>query len=498
MTKIRYTPRYNFFSKEKILPNLALLLVIAAGIFYAFYEQILLMQVLSWIIIAVIATIVITRLVVEVILDQSPSIVNLINEILYLLLGLPYLIIAGLFLPLSIYILFFHPKNAPLTIAFIAIAATVELAAILYVIRKGLKDKELTLGEYIKYVFNFNRRIEEARKIKERAEEIEAFYEKLDRAKATADHKLKARTGGFEEFDWKERLHELSEETIEGIPCWNCKKVNPSDATKCEYCGVSLGVMISKEEVAEKKKQAPTASVRIVHDEKIKPITSHVILLIIGAVLFSINGIINVFDFVQRQYWGNSSVLEYVTFAVMALGLFPIGLSIRWITEDYFKEYITKSGQITQEIFYGYAIVVILNMLLVGFPAMAAVAGIFVIIGRIVGFYMLYRTLEKIKKRTYLNVGGFIYWFYAFYSLIIATIHQIAAFGQDETMKVLLFTFQGVIDSFLSVLVAIKLIIDGLAIRKYLIKMGVKPKGIEDSWIFRDKVADGAIKVKSS
>ena len=60
--------------------------------------------------------------------------------------------------------------------------------------------------QYIKYLFDFERRKEESRRIQERNAQIDGFYSDLHRIEDRIAQKLQERSSGFEEFDWKLEL----------------------------------------------------------------------------------------------------------------------------------------------------------------------------------------------------------------------------------------------------------------------------------------------------
>ena len=45
---------------------------------------------------------------------------------------------------------------------------------------------------------------------------------------------------GFEQFDWKERVGQLSGKTKEDVQCWNCQAMNDPDSVFCTNCSAPV------------------------------------------------------------------------------------------------------------------------------------------------------------------------------------------------------------------------------------------------------------------
>ena len=135
--------RKGFFSKEKFLPNTMLLLIVIVSTVYAFYKKNVMLEVLTCVLLAIFFTMFLARVLMEYVLASQSKTINFILELLYTFIGFPMLVLAGLFLPYSIFVFFFNYQNNLLVSSVILLTAAMEVIAIAYVIRKGLKSKNI-------------------------------------------------------------------------------------------------------------------------------------------------------------------------------------------------------------------------------------------------------------------------------------------------------------------------------------------------------------------
>ena len=85
-------------------------------------------------------------------------IASALNEALYLVLGIPLLVIAAGFLPVSIYIAFFAGENTTyITIGLFVGVGIIEILAIAFIIKRYLRERNLSVFQYLKYIFDLGK-----------------------------------------------------------------------------------------------------------------------------------------------------------------------------------------------------------------------------------------------------------------------------------------------------------------------------------------------------
>ena len=155
-------------------------------------------------------------------------------------IGIPILVIAAGFLPASIYMAFFQPESRYVTIAIFIVVGVLEVLAILYLIRRYLRDKKMNLFQYLKYIFDFKRRAEDQKRFRERSNQIDTFYDDLHKVEDKIAKKIQERSTGFDQFDWKEKVSQIGGKTVKGIQCWNCQTQNEENSYFCVNCSAPL------------------------------------------------------------------------------------------------------------------------------------------------------------------------------------------------------------------------------------------------------------------
>ena len=151
--------------------------------------------------------------------------------------GIPFLLIAIGYIPLSLYILFvdFEYANRIVPIL-IAIMVILQISSFVYILRHRGKEKGRTIIQNIKYLFDFKSRAEEQRKYREQAEKIEDFYSGMGEVNKSVRAKMEESVVGFREYEWKSSRGIELEKRV----CWSCKTVNEGDSINCEKCGCKL------------------------------------------------------------------------------------------------------------------------------------------------------------------------------------------------------------------------------------------------------------------
>lgn len=484
--------RKGFFAKEKLLPNLALVLVIIASTVYAYYKKNVILEVLTTVLLAILLAMFLARFFMEYVLASQSKTINFIMQLLYTFIGFPMLVIAGMFLPLSIFVFFFNYENDFLVSLVLLLTGIVELAAIIYVVRKGLKEKNMSVWEYIRSTFSIEKRIQTIRETKEIKKQTEQYYTTLEIAGEKAAERVKKREVQYQEFDLEGKIKDLCENPVEYIPCWNCQTLNPIDRKTCEKCEQPLKL---RDEKKEQKIAEPKYQLSIVKEHPLAPITRYCVNITIASVLFATSGILGVLSSLSIE--DKITVIDYSKYLILALSLAPIGFSIHYIAQDYFEDHIVRAAYWVDRIFFIFSFVVVVNMLLLGFPAFATVAYIMTVIVRVLGFYSFYKAMGKIKRIKKVNVGGWIYLVYALYDVLISLFIALAQFPliEDDTLVNFLQAYKLTIDALITIIVAIKIIMDVWRIREYVKREKIEPKGFETSWILRSKVERGEIAI---
>ncbi|TFG10665.1 zinc ribbon domain-containing protein [Candidatus Heimdallarchaeota archaeon] len=228
------------FNRDKLIQQVLLGGIIIACVVYSWIMDITLLKVLSVVAVAIVGVIIITYYTIEFMTGAGYSVASAINEFIYLVMGLPILLIAAGFLPASILVTMFGVDTQIVVIIIYAVLGVLEFSAISYMVVRFLRERKMSLFQYIKYLFDFDRRREEHRRVVERNEQIDGFYSDLHKVEDRIAKKLQEKSTGFEEFDWKERVSQMSLKNSQKIKCWNCSNVNDEDAIFCTRCSAPL------------------------------------------------------------------------------------------------------------------------------------------------------------------------------------------------------------------------------------------------------------------
>ncbi len=204
-----YVPkRKGLLDKRTLIQNIILIAVMIAAVVISILVGSPLLKVLAILIITILVGVFGSGLIIRFLTGKGYVIANAINELLYIFVAIPILVISATYLPLAIYLTFFGTQwSQQLLDVIIGVTVILMVLSILYLIRNHLKDKKMSLLEYLKYLFDFERRIEEREKQKRRAEKIDHFYDNLDTINDIVDKRMEERSTGFHEFNWRERFH---------------------------------------------------------------------------------------------------------------------------------------------------------------------------------------------------------------------------------------------------------------------------------------------------
>lgn len=230
------------FKRENMIQQIILGTVILGCFIYSFFfSDSRVLKVLSGIAVAGVGTMLAVYYVLEFMSGRGSGIAASLNELVYLVLGIPLMVIAAGYLPVSIYLSFFSRESTrAITIGLFVGVGVLEVLSISYLIVRHLRDKNMNLFQYLKYLFDFERRSEEVNKVKERRDQIDSFYDDLHKVEQKIATKLEEKSSGFDQFDWKERAGQIGTKTIQSKKCWNCQATNDDDAIFCENCQAPL------------------------------------------------------------------------------------------------------------------------------------------------------------------------------------------------------------------------------------------------------------------
>ncbi len=229
------------FKRENVMQQVILAGVIVACVAYSFILNITLLKVLSILALAIVGTMLFTYYIIEFFSGAGYSVASAMNELVYLVLALPILVISAGFLPVSIFLAFYQPSGESVRIVIYVILGVLEIGAIMFLINNYLKDRKMNIFQYIKYVFNFEARAKEARKFRERTEEIDGFYDDLHKVEDKIAQRMEEKSTGFDQFDWKEKAGNISgKKGSTTVKCWNCDTRNEMDAFFCTNCSAPL------------------------------------------------------------------------------------------------------------------------------------------------------------------------------------------------------------------------------------------------------------------
>ncbi|MCG3259429.1 MAG: hypothetical protein H7644_06770 [Candidatus Heimdallarchaeota archaeon] len=229
-----------FFRKNDLMFRIVILLFLATGTVYAFIFGNTLLQIFTTLSVGVMVSSFLSNYIFNFFYGEGYKLTHVINEVLYLFLGIPIMLIAAGYIPLSIFILFFSPDNndwlLPLLIAFMV---SMQIASFVYIINKRSKNNERTIFQFIRYLFDFKARAEEQKKHREHTEKIDSFYDGMRKVKEKIDTKMEESVVHYEEYDWKRRKEIKTQKRTELI-CWNCKTTYKTETKICKNCNVPL------------------------------------------------------------------------------------------------------------------------------------------------------------------------------------------------------------------------------------------------------------------
>ncbi|MCG3224525.1 MAG: hypothetical protein H7647_08670, partial [Candidatus Heimdallarchaeota archaeon] len=185
------TKTKRFLRKNNIVFRASVLVILIVVTVYSFFLEDSLLRVLTILAICIMIASFLSHYVFNYFYGEGYKLAYVINEILYLFLGIPFLLIAIGYLPLSLYILFVDFEDANRIVPFlIAIMVILQISSFIYILRQRGKERERTIIQNIKYLFDFKARAEEQRKHREQADQIEEFYSGMSKVNISVRAKV--------------------------------------------------------------------------------------------------------------------------------------------------------------------------------------------------------------------------------------------------------------------------------------------------------------------
>jgi len=217
------------------------------------------------------------------------------------------------------------------------------------------------------------------------------------------------------------------------------------------------------------------------------PIKKYTRLIYLSAIILIAGGILNFIDKYLIGWSYKIELIGFLIFGLMTIGLIPLAVSIREITDIYFVDHVTKDGKETALWLLIYGASVAVNLFLYGFFVTAIIAAFFIIFGRVIGFIKLNKLLNRIKKLFEIKIGSAFYVIFGYYSIALAILATLANWAEDVVFTHFLFALDGIIDSLLIIIVAVKLIIDFTRIQKFILSEDIKPYSAKSSLFEKDR-----------
>ncbi len=223
------------------------------------------------------------------------------------------------------------------------------------------------------------------------------------------------------------------------------------------------------------------------------------IMIISGCLLFLVSGLLNFTDEYFKGWSYTQPVLGYLLFGFTVSCLVPIAIGFRKLSETAFVEMPRKNAGQASWWLLCYALTVLLNLVLMGWPMVSSFVGFTIIIARILGFYYLYKAFMKIRVRSNLPIGGFLYLLYGGFYILTAILGGMASLVNDFILTNIIFIFDGVIESVLIIIISFKIIYDILIIRSFLVKgKRIGLKIIKRKKTFRERKTVTPVKARIS
>ncbi|MHA1305076.1 MAG: hypothetical protein ACTSPI_15370, partial [Candidatus Heimdallarchaeaceae archaeon] len=129
-----YVPkRKRMFDKKELVQNIALGSVVIGGLIITYIFGGMFFKLLAYIVVAILVTIFIFGFIIRFLTGRGYAIASAINEMLYIFVAIPIIVMAATYLPISIYLTFFGTewKDYILFVIF-AITVLMMITSVLY------------------------------------------------------------------------------------------------------------------------------------------------------------------------------------------------------------------------------------------------------------------------------------------------------------------------------------------------------------------------------
>lgn len=169
-----------FFKKNNVIFRSIFLIFLIGATVYSFFQEDMLLRILILITIGTSVASIVSNYVFNYLYGEGYKLAYVFNEILYLFVGIPFLLITIGYFPLSVYILFVDIEDTTRIFPILlAIMITLQVLSFIYILRQRGKEKGKTIIQLVSYLFNFKARAEEQRKYRKQEEKISDFYSRM-------------------------------------------------------------------------------------------------------------------------------------------------------------------------------------------------------------------------------------------------------------------------------------------------------------------------------
>lgn len=207
---MHHIPKRKKESKLKITIKYSLaLFVVVIFAFYSYFYGSIFYLFLSVFLVLLVLVIILSKLFVNYFTGTGYAVFATLSDLTFVFIAIPVLVIMAVYLPYSILIFFFGVDRLIIIRAIIVPIILMQLAAVSFIIRKKLSDMEMSLLEYLKYLFDFKRRIREAELQREKSHKMQTFFDNLHLIEENILNQRSKDPTSFTEFNWKERLDEI-------------------------------------------------------------------------------------------------------------------------------------------------------------------------------------------------------------------------------------------------------------------------------------------------
>ncbi len=227
-----------------VMINIFSLLAFFGLIHYALWGDNDGLRIVAWLLIPVFVVILGLKYINNYLTGNKGQSLAIINEFLFIFIGIPLIVIAATYVPMTLILLLFNIEHRSVYFIFIAIPILIiQISLIIVFITKTLRERNMTIIQYFRYLSNSELRAQERGSTLERRQQIGSFHEGLGRIEEkilTKRETLVDSSVSIQDFDWKARLSSVGGDPIRDVRCSACGKLNFSTSTHCDGCAISL------------------------------------------------------------------------------------------------------------------------------------------------------------------------------------------------------------------------------------------------------------------